>query len=117
MRGLMLRNTPHKRELLHSRRRVGGVLVDLLLVREGVKVSVYTFHTLFESYENSLGTMVISRTPGASSAKETSLLPCIPLLKGGDGQCLTGHPMVTMHKLLQTILASHFQITLLSTHR
>jgi len=52
MRGLMLRDTPHKRELLH-RRRVEGVLVDLLLVRGGTKVSMHTFHTLFESYVNS----------------------------------------------------------------
>ncbi|KIM62907.1 hypothetical protein SCLCIDRAFT_24714, partial [Scleroderma citrinum Foug A] len=44
MRGLMLRNTPHRRELLH-RRRVGGVLVDFLLVCEGAKLGDYGHFT------------------------------------------------------------------------
>lgn len=40
----MLRNTPHKRELLH-RRRVEGVLVDFLLVCEGAKLGDYGHFT------------------------------------------------------------------------
>ena len=41
---------------------------------DGVEVSTYTFHTVFESYENSWGTMVTLQTPGNSVEKETSLL-------------------------------------------
>ena len=40
----------------------------------GMKVSTRTFHTLFESYENSWGTMVTLRTPRISAVKEISLL-------------------------------------------
>jgi len=39
-----------------------------------VKVSTHAFHTVFEPYENSLGTMVALRTPTNSAAKETSSL-------------------------------------------
>ena len=38
------------------------------------KASTRTLHTLFESYENSWGTMVTVRTPWTSAVKETSLL-------------------------------------------
>ena len=41
---------------------------------DGIKVSPHAFHIVFEPYENSWGTMVTSRTPTNSAAKETSLL-------------------------------------------
>ena len=47
---------------------------NLLDAPDGIKVSSYAFHTIFEPYENSWGTMVTSRTPRNSAAKETSLL-------------------------------------------
>ena len=39
-----------------------------------IRVSTRTFHILFESYENSWGTMVTLRTTRTSAAKGTSLL-------------------------------------------
>ena len=36
-----------------------------------IKVSTHTIHILFESYENSWGTMVALRTPRTSATKET----------------------------------------------
>ena len=53
---------------------VDGVPVKFSYAPNGIKVSTHTFHTLFEAYENSWGTMVTLRTPRASAAKETSLL-------------------------------------------
>ena len=41
---------------------------------DGMKVSPPTFHTLFESYENSWGTMVTLTTRGIFVAKEASLM-------------------------------------------
>ena len=72
-RGLMMPYCPSKQgsyELL-----VDGVSVKFsCYVLNDIKVSTRTFHTLFESYETSWGTMVTLRTPSPSAAKETSLL-------------------------------------------
>ena len=71
MRSLMLRGC-----LWSSRYelRVDGVAMEFLPAPEGIKASTYTLHTLLEkAYESSWGTMVISRTPRTSTAKETSL--------------------------------------------
>jgi len=53
---------------------VDGVSMTFLYVPNDIKVSPHIFHTLFESYENSWGTMVTLTTPRTSAAKETSLL-------------------------------------------
>ena len=74
----MLRNTPCEPEhTLH----VDGVWMQFFLDSEGAKVSMYNSCTLLESHENSWETMVTLRTPGASAAKETSLLTSNPLLQ------------------------------------
>ena len=52
---------------------VDGVSMMFSLAPSDIKVSTYTFHTLFEAYENSWGTMVTLRTPRTSAAKETSI--------------------------------------------
>jgi len=39
---------------------------------DDIQVSTYAFHTVFELYEDSWGTMVTLRTPINSLAKETS---------------------------------------------
>jgi len=52
---------------------VDGVSMNFSPAPNGVKASIHTFHTLLESYENSWGTMVTSRIPRSSTAKETSL--------------------------------------------
>ena len=44
------------------------------VTRDDIKVGTDAFHTVFESYENSWGTMVTLRAPRNSAAKETSLL-------------------------------------------
>ena len=51
-----------------------GIPTNFLTAPDGIKVSTHAFHTVFEPYENSLGTMVTLRTPRNSAAKETSLL-------------------------------------------
>ena len=72
MRGLMLRD-----HLCQGEERypllVDGVSVEFSLAPNGIKVISHTFHMLFESYENSWGTMGISQ-PGPFAAKETFFL-------------------------------------------
>ena len=51
-----------------------GVSMKFSYAPNIIKVSTHTFHTLFEPYDNSWGTMVTLRTPGTSVVKETSLL-------------------------------------------
>ena len=66
----MIRHCPSKQqsyELL-----MDGVSMKFSYTPNGIKVSTFTFDTLFESYENSWGTMVTLRTPRTSAAKETS---------------------------------------------
>jgi len=41
---------------------------------DGIKVSKHAFHTMFEPYANSWGTMVTLRTPRNSASKKTSFL-------------------------------------------
>ena len=53
---------------------VDGVSMKFSYAPDHIKASTHTFHTPFESYENSWGTMVTLRTPRTSAAKETSLL-------------------------------------------
>jgi len=53
---------------------VDGVPMKFSYVPNDIRVGTHTFYTLFESYENSWGTMVTLRTPRTSAAKETSLL-------------------------------------------
>ena len=53
---------------------VDGVSIEFSYSPNDIKVGTHTFHTLFESDEDSWGTMVTLRTPGTSAAKETSLL-------------------------------------------
>ena len=43
-------------------------------VPSDIRVSTQAFHTVFEPYENSWGTMVTLRTRRNSAARETSLL-------------------------------------------
>jgi len=86
-RGLMIRHCPSKqrsRELL-----VDGVSMKFSYAPNDVKVSTHTFHTLFETYEDSWGTMVTLRTPRTSAAKETSLLSTHFLQKRTSFQCST----------------------------
>jgi len=52
---------------------VDGVSMKFLHAPSDIEVSTHTFHTLFESYENSWGTMVALRTLRTSTTKETSL--------------------------------------------
>jgi len=60
----------NNRELL-----VDGVSMTFLrYASNDIKVSTDTFHTLFEPYANSWGTMDTLTTPSTSAAKETSLL-------------------------------------------
>ena len=68
----MIRHCPSKQrsyELLVDR-----VSMKFSYAHNDIKVSTHTFHTLFESYENSWGTMVTLQTLTTSFAKETSLL-------------------------------------------
>jgi len=51
-----------------------GVPGNFLAAPDGIKVSTHVFHTVFEPYGNSWGTMVTLRTRKNSAAKETSLL-------------------------------------------
>jgi len=53
---------------------IDGVLNSFSAAPDGIKVSAHAFHTAFDPYENSWGTMVTLRTPTNSAAKETSLL-------------------------------------------
>ena len=53
---------------------VDGVSTVFSYAPNGIKVNTHTFHTLFDSYRSSWGTMVTLRTLGTSAAKETSLL-------------------------------------------
>ena len=62
-----------------SKQRSCEVLVDNISMKfsyapSGTKVSTHTFHSQFESDENSWGTMVKSQTPKISPTKETFLL-------------------------------------------
>ena len=57
-----------------------GVPRSLLAAPNGIKVSTHTFHTVFEPYETSLGTMDTLRAPWNSVAKETSFLASSRLL-------------------------------------
>ena len=65
---------PHCPSKQHSELLVDGVSMNFSYTPNNVMVSTHTFHTLFESYENSWGTMVTLRTPRTSAAKETSSL-------------------------------------------
>ena len=58
----------------YSTYEVDGALNNFSDAPDGTKVSPYAFHTVFEPYENSWGTMVALRTPMNSAVKETSLL-------------------------------------------
>jgi len=51
-----------------------GAPCTFLDASHGVEVSTHAFHTMFELYENSWGTMVTLQTPRNSAMKETSLL-------------------------------------------
>ena len=65
---------------------INGVPSDFSRALHDIKVSSHAFHTAFEPYKNSWGTMVTSQTPRnnwgtivpsqtpSSAAKETSLL-------------------------------------------
>ena len=53
---------------------IDGVDSSFLDAPDGIKVGTHSFHTMFNPYENSWGTMVTLRTPRNSAAKETSLL-------------------------------------------
>jgi len=53
---------------------VDGILRKFSYARDCIKVSTYMPFTLFESYEDSWGTMVTLRTQRDSAVKETSLL-------------------------------------------
>jgi len=71
-RGLMIRYCPSNQctyGLL-----VDGVSIEFSYTPRGIEVSTHTFHSLFESYEDSWGTMVTLRTPGPSATKGTSFL-------------------------------------------
>ena len=52
---------------------VDGVSMKFSYAPNNMKVGTHAFHRLFESYENSWGTTVISLTPRTSAAKETFL--------------------------------------------
>jgi len=65
--------------MLDRKRKYGGYNIyrmsgNFWATLDGIKVSTHTFHTMFEPYENSWGTMVALWTPRDSLAKETSLL-------------------------------------------
>ena len=53
---------------------IRGVPGNFSPAPDGIKVSTRAFHTVFEPYENSWGTMVALQTPRNFAAKETSLL-------------------------------------------
>ena len=53
---------------------VDGVNMTFSSAPNVIKVATHTFDTLFESYENSWGTMVTLRISRTSVAKETSLM-------------------------------------------
>ena len=66
----MILDQPRK----YDSRQTHGIPTNFLTAPDGIKVSTHAFHTVFEPYENSLGTMVTLRTPTNFAAKETSLL-------------------------------------------
>ena len=66
----MILNQPRK----YNSHETHGIPTNFLTAPDGINVSIHAFHTVFEPYENSLGTMVTLRTPRNSAAKETSLL-------------------------------------------
>ena len=70
-RGLMIPHRPSEQDSCGLL--VDGVSMKFSYTPNDIKVSTHTFHALLESDENSWGTMVALRTPGTSSAKETSL--------------------------------------------
>ena len=51
---------------------IDGVPGNFSAAPDGIKVSTRAFHTVFEPYENSWGTMVTLRTPRNSAAKTSS---------------------------------------------
>lgn len=52
---------------------VDGVSMKFSQAPDGRKVSMLTFHALFEAYKNSSGIMATLQSPGASNMKEISL--------------------------------------------
>ena len=66
----MILNRPRK----NCSYEINGVPGNFSAAPDGIKVSTYAFHTVFESYEKSLGTMVTLWTPRNSAARGTSLL-------------------------------------------
>ena len=66
----MLLDPPRK----YGSYKIEGVPGNFSSTPGGIKVGTHTFHTVFEPYENSWGTMVTLQTPRNSAAKETSLL-------------------------------------------
>jgi len=55
--------------------KINGVPGSFWATSDGIKVTTHAFHTVFEPYEDSWGTMVtLPETPMNSLAKETSLL-------------------------------------------
>jgi len=54
--------------------KIDGVPGNFCAAPDGIKVSTHAFHTGFEPYEDSWGTMVTLQTPRISAVKETSLL-------------------------------------------
>ena len=57
----------HSYELL-----VDGVSMKFSYAPNDIKMSTHAFHTLFESYRNSWGTMITLQTLRTSAPKETS---------------------------------------------
>jgi len=51
---------------------ISGVPGSFWAASDDIQVSTHAFHTVFEPYEDSWGTMVTLRTPTNSLAKETS---------------------------------------------
>jgi len=60
--------------------KINGMPGNFSVASDGIKVSTHAFHIIFESYQNSWGTMVTLRTPRNSAPKETSLLISIRFL-------------------------------------
>jgi len=54
--------------------KVSGVRGSFWAASDDIQVSIHAFHTVFEPYEDSWGSMVTLRTPTNSLAKETSLM-------------------------------------------
>jgi len=54
--------------------KIDGVSGNFWAAPDGIQVSTHTFHTVFEPYKDSWGTMVTLRTPMNSLVKETSLM-------------------------------------------